>query len=90
MINDIYHVKYSVRSSLDKLKHSPDKYQRLFMINDIYHVKYSARNSLDKRKHFQSSIECSSALRRTVSIELRDVIAAETSILPGHKEHCFR
>ena len=37
----IYHVKYSVRNSLDK-------HERFFVINGIYHVKYSVRNSLDK------------------------------------------
>ena len=47
MINGIYHVKYSVRNSLDKN-------QRLVIINGIFHVKYSFRNSLDKYKHFQS------------------------------------
>ena len=45
VINGIYHVKYSVRNSLDKN-------QRLVVINGIYHVKYSVRNNLDK---YQSS-----------------------------------
>ena len=51
LINSIYHVKYSVRNSLDKN-------QRLVKINSIYHVKYSVRNSLDKRKKFQSWPNC--------------------------------
>ena len=47
MINGIYHVKYSVRNSLDKClmmgdellpKRSPDKYQRFVKIKRIYCV----------------------------------------------------
>ena len=56
LINDkgIYHVKYSVRNSLDKLKRIAPINKRLLIISSIYHVKYSVRNSLDKRKQFQS------------------------------------
>ena len=70
MIRSIYHVKYSVRNSLDKLehihclmkgdellpKHSPDKNQMLVMIRSIYHVKYSVRNRQDKLKCIQQYI----------------------------------
>ena len=70
VINSIYHVKYSVRNNLDKLKRIQQfmiedellpkfisgKYQRLVIISGIYHVKYSIRNSLDKLKRIQQFI----------------------------------